>query len=114
MQVETQVQQLEFCCRHSVQKNHQYYTESISIISFSLGTEDYIAFQLVSLTFDEGSLSGDEQCYSVVIIDDTLVEGNETLFVTLTSPEPALVGSTLSRATITIVPDPADGNNNVL
>ena len=63
----------------------------------------------MSLTFVEGSVSGDEQCYDVVIIDDNVVEDNEIFFVTLTSPEPVLIGSILSRATITINPDPADG-----
>ena len=61
------------------------------------------------LIFDVGSVSGDEQCYDVVIIDDSLVEDNEIFFITLTSPEPALIGSILSRATVTINPDPADG-----
>jgi hypothetical protein len=74
----------------------------------STDTEDYVAFQLVSLTFDVGLVSGDEQCYDVVIIDDSFVEDNETFFVTLTSPEPALLGSIISRATVTINPDPAD------
>lgn len=46
-----------------------------------------------------------------MIIDDDLVEDSETFFVMLTSLEPALVGSTLSRATITINPDPADGKD---
>ena len=67
----------------------------------------------MSLTFDEGSVSGDKQCYQVVIIDDDLVEGNENFTVTLTSPEPALLGSILSRATVTINPDPADGMDNI-
>ncbi len=71
-------------------------------------TEDYIAFQLVFLTFIEGSVSGDELCYDVTIIDDNLVEDNEMFFITLTSPEPVLIGRTLSQATVTINPDPAD------
>jgi hypothetical protein len=75
----------------------------------SIDTEDYVAFQLVSLTFDVGSVSGDEQCYDVLIIDDDLVEDNEIFFITLTSPEPALLGIILSQATVTINPDPADG-----
>ena len=58
--------------------------------------------------FGEGSVSGDEQCYDVVIIDDNVVEDNEIFFVTLTSPEPTLVGSILSRSIVTINPDPAD------
>ena len=82
--------------------NSSYYPTSID-------TEDYVAFLLVPLTFDKGSVSGDEQCYDVVIIDDDLVEDNEIFFVRLTSPEPALLGSTLSQATVTINPDPADG-----
>ena len=45
----------------------------------------------------------------MVIIDDSLVEDNEIFFVTLTSPEPALIGSILSQSTVTINPDPADG-----
>jgi hypothetical protein len=84
---------------------NRYYYNNAS----STDTEDYIAFQLVSLTFIEGSVSGDKQCYDVVIIDDSLVEDIEIFFVTLTSPEPALIGSILSRATVTINPDPADG-----
>ena len=75
----------------------------------SIDTEDYIASQFVPLTFYVGSVLGDEQCYAVVIIDDNVVEDNEIFFVTLTSPEPALIGSILSRATVTINPDPADG-----
>ena len=67
-----------------------------------------MAFQLVTLTFVEGSISGDEQCYDVVIIDDNVVEDNEIFFVTLTSPEPTLIGSILSQAAVTINPDPAD------
>ena len=59
--------------------------------------------------FDVGSVSGDEQCYDVEIIDDSLVEDNEIFFVTLTSPETVLIGSILSRAAVTINPDPADG-----
>ena len=78
-------------------------------IIMSLDTEDYIAFQLVPLTFDEGSPSGDQQCYDVAIVDDNLVEDNEIFFVTLTSPEQTLLGGDLSRATVTINPDPADG-----
>ncbi len=74
-----------------------------------IDTEDYVSFLLVLLTFDEGSISGDEQCYDVVIIDDNLVEDNEIFSVTLTSPEPPLLGIILSQATVTINPDPADG-----
>jgi hypothetical protein len=80
----------------------------VHIFFTSIDAEDYIAFQLVSLTFGVGSVSGDEQCYDVVIIDDNLVEDNEIFFVTLTSPEPVLLGSILSRATVTISPDLAD------
>ena len=63
----------------------------------------------MSLTFVEGSVSGDEQCYDVVIVDDNVVEDNEIFFVSLTSPKPALIGSILSQSMVTINPDPADG-----
>ena len=82
--------------------------------AFSTDTEDYIAFQLVPLTFVEGSILGYEQCYDVVILDDSLVEDSEIFFVTLTSPEPVLIGNILSQATVTINPDPADGKLKLL
>ena len=63
----------------------------------------------MSLTFVEGSVSGDEQCYDVVIVDDNVVEDNEIFFVSLTSPEPTLIGSILSQSMVAINPDPADG-----
>ena len=44
----------------------------------------------------------------MAITDDDIFEGSEVFFVTLTSPEPAFIGSTLARATVTINPDPAD------
>ena len=61
--------------------------------------------------FEVGSVSGDEQCYDVVIIDDSVVEDSEIFFVTLSFPEPALI---LSQATVTINPDPADGKLKLL
>ena len=77
----------------------------------STDTEDYIAFQLMPLTFEVGSVSGDEQCYDVVIIDDNVVEDSEIFFVTLTFTEPVLI---LSCAIVTINPDPADGKLSLL
>lgn len=70
--------------------------------------EDFIAFPFVSLTFNNGSVFGDEQCYRVVTTDDNILEGSEIFFVMLTSPEPAFLGSNLTQATVTIHPDPAD------
>ena len=57
------------------------------------------------LTFDAGTVSGTEQCYSITIVDDDILENNETLSVTLSSNEPAF---SLVQATVTINHDPAD------
>jgi hypothetical protein len=59
----------------------------------------------VPLTFDAGTLSGTEQCYTVVIMDDNILENNETFSVTLSSNEPAF---SRVQATVTINHDPAD------
>lgn len=80
----------------------------IQEIILSLDVWDYSAFHFVTLTFDEGAVYGDEQCYLVAINNDTAVEDNEVFFVTLTSSEPAFLGSSLTRATVTIHRDPAD------
>ena len=77
----------------------------IMLMLYFTDTEDYNAFQLVPLMF-EGSVSGDEQCYDVVIIDDNLVEDSEIFFVTLTS---LVHGRILSISRVTINPDPVDG-----
>ena len=75
----------------------------ISVLSTD--TEDYVAFQFVSLTFDAGTVSGAEQCYTITIVDDNILENNETFSVTLSSNEPAF---SLVQATVTINHDPAD------
>ena len=62
----------------------------------------------MTITFDEGAVYGNEQCYPVAITDDTIVEDDEVFFVILTSSEPAYLGSNLTRATVTIYRDPAD------
>ena len=71
-------------------------------------TEDFIAFSFVPLTFTNGAVYGDEQCYQVLITDDNILEDSEIFFVTLTSPEPAFLGSNLTQAAVLIHPDPAD------
>ena len=78
------------------------------VISSCTDIADYIAFQFASLTFNASSVFGDEQCHRVLIIDDNVLESSETFFVTLTSPEPAFLGSNLTHTTVTIHPDPAD------
>ena len=78
-----------------------YFTSSL----LSTDTEDYSAFQFVSLTFNEGAASGNEQCYTITIVDDNILENNETFTVALTSNEPAF---NLIRATVTINHDTAD------
>ena len=71
----------------------------------SIDTEDYSAFQFVPLTFGAGTVSGNEQCYTVAIVDDNILENNETFSVTLSSNEPAF---SQLQATVTINHDPAD------
>ena len=80
----------------------------IQEIILSLDVWDYSAFHFAMITFDEGAVYGDEQCYLVAINNDTVVEDNEVFFVTLTSSEPAFLMSSLTRATVTIHRDPAD------
>lgn len=73
------------------------------------GTEDYSAFQFVPLTFDAGSVSGAVQCHVVEIVDDNVLEENETFSVTLSSStEPAFLGSNLTQSMVTIRRDPVD------
>ena len=74
----------------------------------SADAEDYTAFQFIQLTFNDGAVSGDQQCYTVSITDDSVLENDETFSVTLTSGEPAFLGSSLTQATVTIRRDPAD------
>ena len=78
------------------------------MLLFFTDTEDFISFPFVPLTFNDGSISGDEQCHLVIITNDNILEGSEVFFVRLTSPEPAFLGSNLTQATVTINPDPAD------
>ena len=75
----------------------------ISILSTD--TEDYIAFQFVPLTFNAGTVSGTDECYTITIVNDNVLENNETFSVTLSSNEPAF---SLVQATVTINHDPAD------
>ena len=89
----------------SVTENDITFIPSIIIIMLPTDTEDYTAFQFVPLTFIEGSVSGNEQCYTVAIMDDNILENNETFSVTLSSNEPAF---NLTQATVTINHDPAD------
>ena len=55
-----------------------------------------------------GALSGDEQCHSIVIVDDGILEDDEDFSVTLTSNEQAFLQNSLTQATVTIKRDPAD------
>ncbi len=54
-----------------------------SIITATAGS-DYVAAS-VGLTFPAGSTNGDMQCLNISIIDDSVLEDNETFTVTLTT-----------------------------
>ena len=69
---------------------------------------DYTAFQFVPFTFLSGVQAGDEQCHFTPVVDDDILEDSESFFVTLSSNEPAFLGSSSTQATVTINPDPAD------
>ena len=58
----------------------------------------------VGLTFLSGESTGDMQCVNISIIDDTIVEDDETFSVSLISTDLA-VNITVSDATVTINPD---------
>ena len=80
----------------------------IPVFLIIIDTEDYTAFQFVSLSFEAGAVSGDQQCHTVSITDDNVLEDDEIFSVTLTSSEPAFLGNSLTQATVTIRRDPAD------
>ena len=73
--------------------------------------EDYTPFQLVPLTFESGSVAGNEECHVIAIMDDTILENDEVFSVRLTSGESAFLESNSTRATVIIRQDPADCKN---
>ena len=91
-------------CKHEAVNHRCNILRHISLVD----VEDYDAFQFVSLTFDEGAVRRDEQCHTVTITNDDILEDSEVFFVTLTSNEPAFLGNNFTHATVTINPDPAD------
>ena len=55
----------------------------------------------MDLVFTAGTINGTLQCINVAIIDDLLVEPNETFTVTLTSNSVVELGDNLTTITIT-------------
>ena len=49
---------------------------------------DYESVVLVPLVFPAGSAAGDSQSFSVVIVDDAVVEGSEQFSLTITDSTP--------------------------
>ena len=59
---------------------------------------DYAAFATTTVTFAPSSSDGDTQVVSVVLLDDTLVEGNETIDFVLQNPSsPVALGAQSSH-----------------
>ena len=73
------------------------------------GGTDYTSLQLEPLTFFSGAQAGDERCHFIQVVDDNILEDSELIFITLSSDEPAFLGSVSTEAVVVINPDPADG-----
>ena len=80
----------------------------LSSISSSIHTaeSDYSSVSAI-LTFFPGSPPGSTQCFSVSIIDDTVLESDGSFSLQLLAPNPAVVSTTLEkdRTTVTITDD---------
>jgi hypothetical protein len=76
---------------------------------------DYAGPFPVSLSFSTGQTIGAQQCTTILAIDDTLIEDDETFNISLTtsSADDSFVTFTpeASVATITIVQDPNDSKS---
>ena len=70
----------------------------------SLNELDYEAISTV-ITFSVGSIDAEAQCLNVTIIEDALVEGNETFFVTLTLLTTELNVTTENDVTVVTITD---------
>ena len=78
----------------------------------SLGGVDYTGPSPLVLTFTSGQMVGDQRCATVTAVDDDLIEDDETLNITLSSPL-SVSGAVRFTAgdeteTLTIVQDPND------
>lgn len=79
--------------------------------------EDYLEFDM-NITFISGqnSTGDNEQCFYVVLLDDNILESNET-FDILIRPSPEdedIVNITSEIITVTIEEDPVDRKHTIL
>ena len=76
--------------------------------------EDYLNVEL-NITFTSGqTASGDnQQCFSIPIIDDDILENNETfdILITPVSEDEDVVNITSQEITVTIEEDPTDSTS---
>ena len=77
------------------------FDDCIGILVSVVAGSDYIEVSM-TLTFPAGSTDGDMiQCIDVSIEDDTVLEGEETFTVTLTTPETyMMLGNDQTEVTI--------------
>ena len=56
------------------------------------------------VSFPAGSKSGDEQCFIIDIVNDSIREdGNESFFLTLINPEPLLSEIVIHQSNVTVI-----------
>ena len=78
--------------------------------------EDYLKFEM-NITFVSGqnSTGDNEQCFNIILLDDNILEGNET-FDILIRPSPEdedIVNITGGIITVTIEEDPTDSKHGL-
>ena len=75
-------------------------------------------FQSVNtqLIFTSGQTTGDTQCTNLQVLDDSILESDETLTLQLVADDPSVVVITASAdsAVVTIEEDPTDGKDQAM
>lgn len=69
------------------------------------GFQDYSSISLNTLTFPSGTVTGDTRCFTVGILDDTMVENDEFFTVSLSNHH----GAVVSGGSIQIIIEDNDG-----
>ncbi len=77
---------------------------SFNCISFPpvVATDDYMVPADLTATFPVGSASGSSACVNLTIVDDGILEGNETLSVLLSIDTPNANMGSSTAGTVTI------------
>ena len=98
---------------HFINCHYYYFFHPVYI---AIVNEDYLEFEM-NITFISGqnSTGDNEQCFYVVLLDDNVLEGNET-FDILIRPSPEdedIVNITGGIITVTIEEDPTDSKHRL-